>query len=159
MHVPRANDRLRGPRTCGDSRVVARQNSSCAQSVKVRLVVSGTSYGTPARCGAGHHRNPSRRLNDRKLLVLTKTGFSRRRSAKCMTIFRAGYETSCTRTGQVCEHTWSRRGTTTAFKLNLSYGFILKEKQSGRPRYYHSSCNCCGRLLEEPSFDNESCRL
>ena len=40
----------------------------------------------------------------------------------------------------------------TAFKLNLSYGFILKEKQSGRLRYYHSSFNCCGRLLEEPSL-------
>ena len=40
----------------------------------------------------------------------------------------------------------------TAFKLNLSYGFILNDKQSGRLRYYHSSCNCCGRLLEEPSL-------
>ena len=28
----------------------------------------------------------------------------------------------------------------------------MKEKQSGRLRYYHSSCNCCGRLLEEPSL-------
>ena len=38
----------------------------------------------------------------------------------------------------------------TAFKVNASYGFVLKEKQSGRLRYYHSSSNCCGRLLEEP---------
>ena len=41
---------------------------------------------------------------------------------------------------------------TTAFKVNLSFGFILKEKQSGRLRYYHSSCNCCGRYLEEPAL-------
>ena len=41
---------------------------------------------------------------------------------------------------------------TTAFKINASYGFLLKEKESGRFRYYHSSSNCCGRLLEEPSL-------
>ena len=40
----------------------------------------------------------------------------------------------------------------TAFKVNASYGFVLKEKQSGRLRYYHSSSNCCGRILEEPSL-------
>ena len=40
----------------------------------------------------------------------------------------------------------------TAFKVNASYGFVLKEKQSGRLRYYHSSSKCCGRLLEEPSL-------
>ena len=28
----------------------------------------------------------------------------------------------------------------------------MKEKESGRLRYYHSSSNCCGRLLEEPSL-------
>ena len=41
---------------------------------------------------------------------------------------------------------------TTAFKLNCSFGFVLREKESGRLRYYHSSNNCCGRLLEEPSL-------
>ena len=41
---------------------------------------------------------------------------------------------------------------TTAFKINCSFGFVLREKQSGRLRYYHSSNNCCGRLLEEPSL-------
>ena len=41
---------------------------------------------------------------------------------------------------------------TTSFKLNLSFGFILKHKVTGRLRYYHSSNNCCGRLLEEPSL-------
>ena len=30
--------------------------------------------------------------------------------------------------------------------------FVLREKQSGRLRYYHSSNNCCGRLLEEPAL-------
>ena len=41
---------------------------------------------------------------------------------------------------------------TTAFKLNVSYGFILRNKISGRYRFYHSSCNCCGRYLDEPSL-------
>ena len=41
---------------------------------------------------------------------------------------------------------------TTSFKLNLSYAFILKNKTTNRLKYYHSSNNCCGRLLEEPSF-------
>ena len=41
---------------------------------------------------------------------------------------------------------------TTKFRINLSYGFILKQKQNGRFKYYHSSGNCCGRYLEEPSL-------
>ena len=41
---------------------------------------------------------------------------------------------------------------TTSFKLNLSYAFILKNKTTNRLTYYHSSNNCCGRLLEEPSL-------
>ena len=41
---------------------------------------------------------------------------------------------------------------TTAVKVNLSYGFILKHTTSGRFKYYHSSCNCCGRYLDEPSL-------
>ena len=41
---------------------------------------------------------------------------------------------------------------TTAFKLNISYGFILRNRTSGRHRYYHRSCNCCGRYLDEPSL-------
>ena len=41
---------------------------------------------------------------------------------------------------------------TTAFKINLSYGFILRNKDTGRYRYYHASCNCCGRYLEQPSL-------
>ena len=41
---------------------------------------------------------------------------------------------------------------TTAFKLNCSFGFVLREKESGRLRYYHASNNCCGRYMEEPSL-------
>ena len=37
---------------------------------------------------------------------------------------------------------------TTAFKINCSFGFVLREKENGRLRYYHSSNNCCGRILE-----------
>ena len=40
----------------------------------------------------------------------------------------------------------------TAFKLNCSYGFVLRDKVTSRLRYFHSSSNCCGRLLEEPSL-------
>ena len=31
---------------------------------------------------------------------------------------------------------------TNAFKINLSYGFVLRNKNTGRYKYYHSSCNC-----------------
>ena len=41
---------------------------------------------------------------------------------------------------------------TTAFKVNLSFGFILKQKVTGRLRYYHSSNNCCRRYMEEPAL-------
>ena len=41
---------------------------------------------------------------------------------------------------------------TTVFKVNLSYGFILKHTISNRFKYYHSSCNCCGQYLDEPSL-------
>ena len=41
---------------------------------------------------------------------------------------------------------------TTAFKVNVSFGFILKQKATSRLRYYHSSNNCCGRYLEDPSL-------
>ena len=45
---------------------------------------------------------------------------------------------------------------TTAFKINLSYGFILRNKNTGRYRYYHASCNCCGRYLDTPSLITNS---
>ena len=41
---------------------------------------------------------------------------------------------------------------TTAFKVNVSFGFVLREKENNRLRYYHSSNNCCGRYLEEPAL-------
>ena len=39
---------------------------------------------------------------------------------------------------------------TNAFKINLSYGFVLKNKNTGQYKYYHSSSNCCGRYFDEP---------
>ena len=39
---------------------------------------------------------------------------------------------------------------TIAFKINVSYGFVLQHRQSRRLKYYHSSCNCCGTYLEKP---------
>ena len=45
---------------------------------------------------------------------------------------------------------------TNAFKINLSYGFVLRNKNTDRYKYYHSSCNCCGRYLDEPSLITNS---
>ena len=45
---------------------------------------------------------------------------------------------------------------TNAFKINLSYGFVLRNNNTGRYKYYHSSCNCCGRYLDEPSLITNS---
>ena len=45
---------------------------------------------------------------------------------------------------------------TNAFKINLSYGFILRNKNTGQYKYYHPSCNCCGRYLDEPSLITNS---
>ena len=42
--------------------------------------------------------------------------------------------------------------TTAAFKVNVSFGFVLREKENDRLRYYHSSNNFCGRYLEEPAL-------
>ena len=41
---------------------------------------------------------------------------------------------------------------TTAFKINIYHGFILRNRTSGQNRYYHSSCICCDRYLDEPSL-------
>ena len=43
-----------------------------------------------------------------------------------------------------------------SFKINLSYGFVLKNKNTCQYKYYHSSCNCCGRYLDEPSLVTNS---
>ena len=45
---------------------------------------------------------------------------------------------------------------TNAFKINLNYGFVLRNKKTGQYKYYHSSCNCCGRYLDEPSLITNS---
>ena len=41
---------------------------------------------------------------------------------------------------------------TTAFYHNISFGFIRRNKISGRYIFYHNSCNCCGRYLDETSL-------
>ena len=43
---------------------------------------------------------------------------------------------------------------TNAFKINLSYGFVLKNKNTGQYKYYHSSANCCGRYFEPRLITN-----
>ena len=45
---------------------------------------------------------------------------------------------------------------TNAFKINLSYGFVLRNKNTGRYKYYHSSYNCCGHYLDKPSLITNS---
>ena len=45
---------------------------------------------------------------------------------------------------------------TNAFKINLSYGFVLRNTNTGQYKYYHPSCNCCGRYLDEPSLITNS---
>ena len=45
---------------------------------------------------------------------------------------------------------------TNAFKINLSYAFVLRNKNTDRYKYYHSSCNCCCRYLDEPSLVTNS---
>ena len=45
---------------------------------------------------------------------------------------------------------------TNAFKINLSYEFVLRNKNTGPYKYYHSSCNCCGRYLDDPSLITNS---
>jgi len=39
---------------------------------------------------------------------------------------------------------------TSVFKINLSYGFVLKNKITGRFTYSHSTSNCCGRCVDNP---------
>ena len=45
---------------------------------------------------------------------------------------------------------------TNAFKINLSYRFVLRNKNTGQYKYYHPSCNCCGRYLDERSLITNS---
>ena len=43
-----------------------------------------------------------------------------------------------------------------AFKINLSFGFILRNKISGELRYFHSSKNVSGRFLDAPHLITEA---
>lgn len=40
----------------------------------------------------------------------------------------------------------------TAFNINLSYSYILRHKHTDPFTYVHSSPNCCGLYLKEPSL-------
>ena len=149
--------------------------------VEDRLPGSGIWIGTKEPCSAEDHHNRDQHRNDAgSSLVLTKTPCSRYRyNTPLMTNSRARYETPFEKTGAAIrthvaqgpvQTRYNHRLTsldtrdlhdqlfllfdqqTTAFKINCSYGFLLKNKTTNRFRYYHSSNNCCGRLLEEPSL-------
>ena len=49
------------------------------------------------------------------------------------------------------------RNQSSAFKINLSFGFILRHKISGELRYFHSSKNVSGRFLDVPHLVNNAC--
>ena len=48
------------------------------------------------------------------------------------------------------------RNQSSAFKINLSFGFILRNKISGELRYFHSSKNVSGRFLDVPHLVNKA---
>ena len=48
------------------------------------------------------------------------------------------------------------RNQSSAFKINLSFGFILRNKLSGELRYFHSSKNVSGRFLDVPHLVNNA---
>ena len=49
------------------------------------------------------------------------------------------------------------RNQSSAFKINLSFGFILRNKISGELRYFHSSNFFSGRFLDAPHLVNNAC--
>ncbi|MEG7524377.1 MAG: hypothetical protein M3H12_14965 [Chromatiales bacterium] len=38
----------------------------------------------------------------------------------------------------------------------MSFGFILRHKETRCCKYFHSSCNCCGRYIETPALISDS---
>ena len=48
------------------------------------------------------------------------------------------------------------RNQSSAFKINLSFGFILRNTISGELRYFHSSKNVSGRFLDVPHLVNNA---
>ena len=180
MYVPRANDRLRGPLTCADTgKVAAGQNHSCVLYAKVHLAGNGISTttkktvqcGGPPQPGSAPKRRriasldedtltppPVEPANDnlsRDLRDFVHENWTSVRTHVVHGPMQTRYNHRLTSLdtrelhdplGQLFDQQ------TVSFKINCSFGFILKEKTTGRLRYYHSSCNCCGRLLEEPSL-------
>ena len=49
------------------------------------------------------------------------------------------------------------RNQSSAFQINLSFGFILRHKISGELRYFHSSKNVSSRFLDAPHLVNNAC--
>ena len=108
-YVPRAVEGSLDGQTWSDTRVAAHQNRSSVVFVIALSVGNGSSTGMRKRCGAGDHRNQDHRhRNARKSRICAKTPCSRRRSnTPLMTTSLVIYETSCTRSGPACGHTWS----------------------------------------------------
>ena len=54
----------------------------------------------------------------------------------------------------VLEARWKKifQEQTQSFNINLSYVFDLRNKNTGRYKYYHSSCNCCERYLDKSNL-------
>ena len=149
--------------TWSDIRVVARQNCSCARYVTVRLGGRITSIGIGELSSVGLHHNRGQRRNEGKshdelssdLQDAIRENWASVRTyvarGPVQTRFNHRLSSLDTRELQEPLHQLFEEQTT-AFKVNVSFGFILKQKATSRLRYYHSSNNCCGRYLEEPSL-------
>ena len=166
MYVPRANDRLRGPLNCADTRAAAGQNHSCVLYAKFGSAQKyGAVWGPPQPEPAPKRRriasldedtlppppvepandNLSRDLRDfvHENWASVRTHVAR---GPVQTRFNQRLTTTYLRVlNQPLRVLFDQQ--TTAFKINFSYGFVLREKQSGRLRYYHASNNCCGRFF------------
>ena len=172
MYVPRANDRLRGPRTCGDTRVSAHPNRSSVVFVIALSVGNGISTGmrppqsgpsvpkrrmialnedplTPPPVEHAANDNLSRDLPDfvHKNWASVRTHVV---NGPVQTRYNHRFTSLDTRDlhdplGQLFEQQ------NTAFHINCSYGFILRDKVTSRLRYFHSS-NGRDRFLEEPAL-------
>ena len=181
INVQHVDALSRAAPTCSDTRVAAGLNPSFAMCVEDRLPGSGIWIGTKEPCSAEDHRNRDQLRNDAgSSLVLTKTPVlavpvEHAANDELSSAIRDFVHENW---GSVRTHVvhgpiqtrYNRRLTsldmrdlhdqlfllfdqqTTAFKVNVSFGFVLREKENDRLRYYHSSNNCCGRYLEEPSL-------
>ena len=117
INANHAAGRLPDAITWSDTRAAAGLKPSCAPRVTVRSGGKTTSIDIGEPCGAGLHRNQDHRHRNVVGLLLMKTHFPHHQPDKRMTNYLLDYETSCTKTGPACGHTWSpdqcRRGTIT----------------------------------------------